>query len=191
MKLADLRNTDTAWGLPARALHWLGALAILILLGHGWWMTHIVAGSAGRLANYSWHAALGYDLLVLMVLRLLWRWWGGVPALPPDTRRWERVAAHIGHVLLYLFTFATTLVGWALAGTLRTPLTKDLFGLSWPLIYVSQDHAIHERLEDSHAILAYLLAALVVIHVAGALRHHFIKCNNVLTRMLRPVAEPA
>jgi len=187
----QLRNTNTVCGLPARALHLLGAVAMLILLGHGWWMTHMVPGTAGRLANYSWHAALGYDLLALTILRLLWRWWGGVPALPPDTQRWERVAAYVGHVMLYLFTFATTLVGWALAGTMRTPLTKDLYGLSWPLVYVSQDQAIHETLEDGRKILAYVLAVIIAVHVAGALRHHFIKRNNVLTRMLRPAAAPA
>jgi cytochrome b561 len=74
---------------------------------------------------------------------------------------------------------------------MRTPLTKDLYGLSWPLVYVSQDHAIHETLEDGRKILAYVLAVIIAVHVAGALRHHFIKRNNVLTRMLRPAAAPA
>jgi cytochrome b561 len=90
-------------------------------------------------------------LLVVMVLRLLWRWSGGVPALPEDSKRWERIAAGLGHALLYLFTFATTFVGWALAGTmLRVSLTKDLFGVAFPLIYANQDRAVHELLEDAH-----------------------------------------
>jgi cytochrome b561 len=170
-------------------LHWVAAAAILILLGHGWWMTHVIPASPARFANFSWHAALGYDLLVVMVLRLLWRWSGGVPALPDDSKRWERIAASLGHALLYLLTFATTFAGWALAGTMRTPLTKDLFGISFPLLY--QDRAAHGLLEDSHEILAYLLGIIIVVHVAGALRHHFIKRNDVLRRMLRPVAASA
>jgi cytochrome b561 len=74
-----------------------------------------------------------------------------------------------------------------LAGALRTPLTKDLFGISFLPIYTNRDRAVHELLEDSHRILAYVILIIIVIHVAGALRHHFIKRNNVLQRMLRPV----
>ena len=51
-------NSDTSWGWPAKALHWIGAAVILVLLVHGWWMTHMVARPE-RLANYAWHAALG------------------------------------------------------------------------------------------------------------------------------------
>jgi cytochrome b561 len=188
-----LRNTAYGWGRPARVLHWLAAAAILILLGHGWWTTHeMLPRSSERLTGFAWHAALGYDLLVVMVLRLLWRWSGGVPALPEDSKRWERIAARLGHALLYLFTFATTFVGWALAGTmLRVSLTKDLFGVSFPLIYTNQDRAMHELLEDAHKTLAYVLAVMIAVHVAGALRHHFVKRNDVLRRMLRHAAQSA
>ena len=60
-------------GWPAIALHWVGAVLIVLLLGHGWWMTHIAVGPQ-RAAHYAGHAALGYDFLALLVLRLLWRW---------------------------------------------------------------------------------------------------------------------
>jgi cytochrome b561 len=175
-----LRNSTAHWGWPAKALHWIGAILILLLLGHGWWMTHL-APRPDRLANYAWHAALGYDFLVLLVLRLLWRWLNPVPAMPAGTKRWEEVAARAGHLGLYLLMFATTLVGWALAGTMRTPMTKDVFGLTIPAIV--SDKSLHGALEDTHKWLAYVLAALTVVHIAGALRHHFVKRNDVLRRM--------
>jgi cytochrome b561 len=184
-----VRNTTNEWGWPARLFHWLSTAFILVLLAHGWWMTHMVS-QPSRLSNYAWHAALGYDLLVLMVLRLLWRLSGSVPALPAGSKRWERMAAGIGHVLLYLLAFATTLVGWVLAGTMRTPLNQDLFGIPFPLLYAEQNHALHRLLENGHRVLAYLLAVFIVVHVAGALRHHFFKGNDVLRRMLRPVSSP-
>src|SRR3974390_1068851 len=89
-------NSTTQWGWPAKALHWLGAAIILLLLGHGWWMTHMTPRPE-RLANYAGHSALGYDFLVLLVLRLLWRWFNAVPELPADFKPWGRMAAHAGH----------------------------------------------------------------------------------------------
>ncbi len=178
-----IRNEATAWGWPAKALHWIGAAAILILLVHGWWMTHL-APRPERLANYAWHAALGYDLLALLILRVLWRWTNEVPVLPNDLRSWEKLAAHVSHIGLYLLMFAATLTGWALAGTLRSPMVTDLIGLRIPAIVVSQGGNMHGLFEESHMILSYLLAVMVIIHILGALRHHFVKRNDVLRRMI-------
>ena len=178
-----IANDANRWGWPAKLSHWIGVILILLLLGHGWWMTHLAPRGPGRLEHYAGHAALAYDFLVLLVLRLLWRWTHAVPALPADTARWERVAAHAGHFGLYCLMFATTIVGWALAGTMRTPMNKDVFGIPFPAIFASQDRAAHNLLEDTHKYLAYILLALIVIHLIGALRHHFMKRNNVLRRM--------
>jgi cytochrome b561 len=175
-------NSDARWGWPAKLLHWLGALAIIILLVHGWWMTH-AAPRPDRFANYLWHAALGYDFLALLILRLLWRWINPVPALPDGLERWERLAARTGHALLYVLMLGAAVTGWALAGTFRRPMTLDLFGIPVPQIVASQDRVLHDLFEESHMILSYLLAALIAVHIAGALRHHFVKRNDVLRRM--------
>ena len=177
-----LHNSQTDWGWPSKTLHWLGALAVLVLLAHGWWMTHMTPRPE-RVANYAWHAAIGYDLLALLVLRLLWRWMNPVPAMPSGLKRWELIAARSGHIGLYVLLFAASLTGWALAGTLRSPLARDMLGLPVPLIVSSGDRALHNFLEETHMIVAYLLAALVVVHIVGAFRHHFIKRNAVMRRM--------
>src|SRR5262249_27333371 len=153
----------------AIALHWLGAALIIVLLAHGWWMTHL-APRPDRLPNYSLHAAPGYHFLFFVIFRLLWRWVNPGPGFERQGR--GRYAARIGHAALYLLMFASALTGWALAGTFRNPLASDLLGIALPAIYQSQDRAMHELFEDSHKIIAYLLAALIVVHVLGALRHH-------------------
>jgi cytochrome b561 len=175
------RNSTSTWGWPSILLHWIGTALILVLLVHGWWMTHLTPRPE-RVANYAWHAAIGYDLLAVLVLRLLWRWLNPVPDLPSDLKPWEKQAAHLGHFALYLVAFAAVLAGWALAGTGRVPYDHDLFGLRLPLIYT--DRAMHDMLEDSHRVLSYLLAAIIVVHVLGALRHHFVKRNDLLMRMV-------
>jgi cytochrome b561 len=181
------RNTRVQWGLAARVLHWLGALMIAVLLGHGWWMTRF--STPPRLPQYAAHADIGYVFLFLVLGRLVWRMLNPTPELPAGSERWERVLAPLTHWLLYILMLAVSGVGWGLAGTFRTPLTGALFGL----VHVPQivfDPELHETLEDAHKSLAYLLLAVVVLHVVAALRHHFIKRNDVLRRMIggdRPI----
>jgi len=105
-----------------------------------------------------------------------------VPTLPGDLKPWERHAANLGHLGLYLLMFAASLSGWCLAGTGRRPFQQDIFGLTVPLI--TTNRATHEVWENVHMAFSYLLAALVVVHIIGALRHHFIKGNTVLARMV-------
>ena len=180
-----VRNTTATWGWLSIALHWIGAIAIFVLLVHGWWMTHMVARPE-RLANYAWHSALGYDLFVLVVLRLVWRWLNPVPGQPMDSKPWEKLAAHAGHVGLYVLIFAVTLTGWIVATTARTPMTGDLLGLRFPALVTGIDRSTRNLVEETHLVLAYILAAVVVVHILGALRHHFIKHNDVLRRMISP-----
>ena len=176
------RNSATEWGWAAKALHWIGATMILLLLVHGWWMTHL-APRPDRLAHYAGHSALGYDLLALSVLRLLWRWINPVPALPVELRPWERRAARFGHFSLYVLIFVVSVTGWLLATTFRAPMTADLFGINVPPLVTSVDRSVRGWIEESHMLLAYVLAAFVAVHVLGALQHHLFKHNDVLRRM--------
>ena len=103
-----IRNSSAASGWPSIVLHSLGAALIVVLLAHGWWMTHL-APRPDRLANYGLHAALGYDFLALLILRLLWRWISPVPAL--EGQAWERYAARAAHIALYVLMLACALTG--------------------------------------------------------------------------------
>ena len=122
-------------------------------------------------------------MLALIILRLLWRWLNPVPKLPADLRPWERVAAHVGHICLYLLMVIVSLTGWMVATTFRVPMTKDLLGIDVPPIVTTVDRSLRQWIEESHMVLAYLLAAIVLIHIIGALRHHILKRNDVLRRM--------
>ena len=170
----------TTWGWPAKTLHWVGAVIILLLLGHGWWMTHMTP-RPDRLANYAGHSALGYDLLALIVLRLLWRWLNPVPELPADLKPWERLR-------LLGTPCSTSYVGGiadGLDGRHDVPRPHDQ-GCVRDRRAAARDRggslgAPVDRGVDK--VLAYVLAAVVLIHVIGALRHHILKRNDVLRRM--------
>src|SRR5258708_40179315 len=108
------RNSKTDWGWPAKILHWVGAAMILILIVHGWWMTHMTPRPE-RLVNYAWHAALGYDLFVILILRLLWRWLHPLPEPPVGLQRGEHVSARPSPARPYVLMFLGSLPGGVVA----------------------------------------------------------------------------
>jgi cytochrome b561 len=176
-----IRNTPTRWGGAARFFHWVGALAIFFLLFHGLWMTHF-APRPERLPNYALHASIGYVLIAFTLARLLWRGTQVVPELATGTPRWERLAAQAGHWGLYLFTFATAFTGWALAGTMRTPL-HSVFGL-FNMPGLMNGRAWHDALEDIHQVLAWSMGALVLVHIASAVWHWLWRKDDIMRRMI-------
>jgi cytochrome b561 len=176
-----LNNTATTWGSAAKALHWIAAALILFLLIHGWIMVGLPREM--RFANYGWHASVGYTTLALMIARWLWRWTNAVPALPAGAARWEIIAARAGHAGLYLLIFAASFSGWAMAGTMRRPLDAGLLGFI-PIPAIVTDRALKDQLESAHSLMAWTLAALVVVHIAGAFYHQLLKKDGVMQRML-------
>src|ERR1700746_2480404 len=84
-----IRNTSSSWGSLSRALHWVLGIAIIGMLAYGWWMNHFPA-RADKFFYRSIHADIGYLVLLLTVLRLLWRGVHPDPA-PGGTR--PRLAA--------------------------------------------------------------------------------------------------
>lgn len=177
-----LRNTAKSWGSVARAFHWIMAIMIIGMIGYGWWMNHIPA----RPDRYFYrliHADIGYLVLLLLFLRLLWRRANPVPALPPGTSRWMRLFAIISHTALYLATFIVIMLGWAHSGAAKRPYTS-WFGLFDVPQFTSTDRAKEHLYEDLHIYGAYILLALIGLHLAAALYRHFVKRDGTLQRML-------
>lgn len=164
----------------AIALHWLLALGILTAFCAGVYMSDLPF-SPQRLKLYNWHKWAGVTILALSALRLLWRLTHRPPVDVPMPA-WQRLAAHGTHHLLYLLFFAVPLVGWAYSSAAGFPIV--LFGVLPLPDFVSPDKALSEAIKPWHGWLAYAMAALVVLHVAGALKHHFVDRDGLLARML-------
>ena len=160
-----IRNTSSTWGSPARWLHWLLGAAIIGMIAFGWWMNHIPA-RPDRFFYRSIHADIGYLVLLLMVFRLIWRGLNPTPALPVDTPRWQRMAASLSHWALYAATILVAVLGWAHSGA-RTPNYSDWFGLFHVPQITSPDREAARAWEDRHIWFAYVLLALIVIHLGG------------------------
>lgn len=176
-----LRNTDAAWGAVAKFLHWSIATLIFVQFGLGWvadsW--HL---SPTKLELFVWHKSIGLLILVLVVLRLLWRFANPTPALPVDTSVLERRAAHASHALLYALMVVIPLSGWVINSAAKIP-----FRVFWlfPLpAIVAPDKGLAELAKQVHFILFIVIATVVAVHMAAAFRHHWVKRNETLVRML-------
>ncbi|MBT2321125.1 cytochrome b [Variovorax paradoxus] len=174
-------NSDSSWGAPAKFFHWLVAALIFTQFALGW----LAVGwplSPAKLNLFGWHKSIGMLILALVLMRLLWRLANPTPALPADTPAWERVAARVSHALLYVMMVAMPLTGWILNSAKGVP-----FSIFWriPLPAIAEpDEHMAELAALAHFSLWVVLAALLVLHVGAALRHHFVKRNDVLARML-------
>jgi cytochrome b561 len=175
-----IRNTYTAWGSMSRLFHWGLGFLIIGMLAYGWWMNHMA--SRPRFFHRSIHADIGYVVLLLMVIRLIWRGLNPVPALP-SAPRWQRIAARLSHGALYGVTILVAMLGWAHSGA-HKPDYADWFGLFRVPQFTATDKASVNFYENLHIYLAYLLIALIAIHVVAAIWHHFVKRDSVTARMI-------
>jgi cytochrome b561 len=168
------------YSTTAIALHWLMALMIVSSLTLGYYMSGLPF-SPSRIRLFSYHKWLGVTILAVAAVRLLWRLGHRPPALPAMAA-WQRRSAHGVHALLYLLFFAVPLSGWAYSSAAGFPVVY-LGVLPLP-DWVSPDKALAARLVTVHAWLAYSLAAIVVLHIAAALKHGFDEPVGYLQRMV-------
>src|SRR6266567_380586 len=176
-----LRNTADSWGAPAKFFHWVMAALILAQIALG-----LTAASwrvsPTKIELFFWHKSTGMLILLLVALRLLWRLANPAPALPAGMPAWERAAARSSHLLLYALMIALPITGWIVNSASNIPFRIfrliPLPAIVAPAQYTADVGALVHR--GLFAVLALVLAA----HIGAALRHHFVKRNTVLTRML-------
>jgi cytochrome b561 len=176
--------------VPAVILHWLIAVGIMINVTLVW-VVDLLPDDAQR-PTINLHKSIGLTVLGLAIMRLLWRLTHTPPALPPGTRKWERLGAHTAHALLYVLIFALPLSGWihdsAWKDAAKNPL--NLYGvIPWFRIGAIQSlpadtkEQVHSLFSQIHTSCAYVLYAVFVVHVAGALKHQFLDGRPSLRRI--------
>lgn len=165
-------------------LHWVLGVALVAVFALGVYM-HELPFSPRRLQLYSWHKWAGVILFALAFVRLAWRLTHRPPALPASVAqampRWQHIAHHGTHHALYALFFAVPLLGWAFSSAAGFPVV--LFGL-WPLPdWVPVSEPLAEALKQAHKFAALGMGALVMLHVAAALKHQLIDRDGLLARM--------
>ena len=179
--MSTFRNSPSAYGIIAQALHWCVALLIFIQLPLGLYAARLPVSMA-RLQWLSYHKSLGMTILALVLVRLVWRWIDAPPPLPAAMQPWERRAALATHRALYLVPILAMLAGWLYASS--AGLSVNWFGLLLIPDLIAKNTGIAPLFRELHHGLVGLLAVLLAAHIGAAARHAFILRDDVMRRML-------
>jgi cytochrome b561 len=177
----SIRNTRERWGSIAQLLHWL-IVALIVLQATLGLMGLMLPLGVEKLTILARHKSFGLTILVLAALRLLWRWLNPTPPLPSNLQPHERFLARFTHAALYVLLFAMPFTGWIMSSARGFPVSWfNLFQLP---DLVPKSEPLYDAMVMTHASLAIALALTVALHIAAALKHHFVLKDDTLRRML-------
>ncbi|NMH64721.1 cytochrome b [Shewanella salipaludis] len=176
------RGNERSYGRLAILVHWLTALVVLGLFALGVYMVQLSYYSSWYKTAPHIHKSVGILLLLLTLFRLVWRRFDTRPAAEAGHRPWEKRLAKLAHLLLY--GLLLLIMGCGIL--ISTADGRGLWVFDWfeipsaGLLFADQA----DIAGDIHKFAAYGLMALVLIHAAGALKHHLFDKDNTLTKML-------
>lgn len=181
------RNLQGArYSTGAIILHWTIAALIIAQIPIGWQMG--IDKSDKSFALFQLHKSIGISILLLTLARIAWRLTHRPP--PLTVHGWEAGLARFIHTLFYILLLALPLSGWLMVSISKVTVPTLLFGvIPWPNIpglgglSAASKHALHEPAETAHGLMAYIIMAAFLLHVAGALKHHWIDRDTSIQRM--------
>jgi cytochrome b561 len=170
----------SSYGPVAKTLHWLVFALVVVQYVVAITMPDIGRNTVpGTLINL--HMSIGLTIVALVVVRWLWRVGHPIPLATPDLSSWEQPLARIVHAALYVLLAVNPILGWMNASARDWKIT--VFGLFQLPHLVAAQSPIGRQAGDVHQFLAWVLLALIGLHVVAALYHYFVRHDSVLQRL--------
>ena len=174
-----LKNSSQQWGWLSKLFHWLTAMLIFIQIPLGFYAESLRL-SPLKIDVFVWHKSLGMLILLLVVVRLLWRIKSTIP-VALATSRLQKLLASMAHGILYILMLALPLSGWVTSSAANFPV--KLFWLVPLPAIVGPDNNLKSMAAEVHEICVFITIAILLVHIAAALRHHFVLGDSALKRM--------
>ncbi len=196
-----MNQASTRYTKTAIVLHWLIALAIFAMFALGWYMSELPKEAPKQMAFdlfdlgvYTWqlaeeasprtfyfnlHKSIGVTLLALIAVRVLWRLTHRAPAMLSSYKAWEKKLATGTHHLLYLLMVAMPLSGLIMA-------VNSKYGVKWfglDFIGGLDNSGMRDLFKEVHEVIGAVLLIVVILHIAGALKHKFVDKDDTMKRM--------
>ena len=163
-------------------LHWIIAGLIVTQLIGGFVMHKLPNTASFKIEAYQLHKSFGLVVLALALVRLGWRLTHKAPPLPEGTKTWERLLARATHTAFYVLIIGVPLAGWWVVSSSSYGTGSFFFVADIPVL-PGAGILSHGAWEEVHEIMAKLVIGLLVLHVAAALKHHYVDKDGVLARM--------
>ena len=173
------RGRERAYDGVAQGFHWI-IVALLLVQYFTEWAPKSLGGGSDALTD--WHLAIGPTILLLMLLRLLWRLTHRPPPPPNDLPLALRLLSRATHYAFYVILIMVPLLGWTAASGFGAP--AYLLGFIRLPALIAKNKPLAETVGGVHGTLALALLAVIALHVAGALYHLLVKHDGVTQRML-------
>jgi cytochrome b561 len=172
-----VKSTTDRYGTVAIAIHWVAAALIVALLVSGFRVSG-AADPAAKAAFLRFHAAMGAAILALTLARIAWWWFADRKPLPvADQPPLLHRAASAVHLVFYV-----VIIGLAASGIGMMVLSG-----AGPIVFGGASGALPDFWNYPprvpHGIGVRVLIALLILHVGGALYHHFVRGDRLLARM--------
>lgn len=157
----------------AVAFHWITAALVLTQVVIGFTFAEFMDKGPAQAQLFTWHKTLGAVILLLTIARLIYRLNNPPPPFPTDLPRWERVSAVWNHRAFYFLLIVLPLTGLiAVSGHTTTWFTPLVAGIPLPVVPgISPETG--EISGDTHVVLVYTTIALLLLHVAAAVKQQF------------------
>ena len=175
-----MKNTANTYGIVAKIFHWLLFLMLIFSIAAGNFLASLPKG-AEKLQAAGMHKSFGAVILMLIMLRLVWKLINETPRLPDETTAGEAFVAKAMHWGLYVLMFAQPLAGIMMSQAAGFPVS--FFGLFEFPVFLDKNPELAKTFLTMHGTVWILLVIAVIGHAGAALQHHFIKKDNVLKQM--------
>lgn len=172
------------FGITARMLHWLVAVAVLLMIPAGLIMVRDGLPRAIQDALFLFHKNLGTLLIPVILFRIYLRSRHSAPPLPDHMPLWQRRVAAASHLLLYALLVVMPISGYIRVRAGGFPI-EALDRLNLPQL-IPNSKAVAGFASQLHEVSGYALMALLAVHIGAAMYHAMIRGDGIWERMWPP-----
>ncbi len=168
-----------------RQLHWV--IFAVVLLAYLLVFTHVFTARENPVHGpvVQWHMLAGILVLLLTLARVWVRRKYGKPPIQPPLTRIVGAVAGLTHGALYAFLIVQPLLGFALVQVAGRAVKVSGFTLI-PALVSEPNKALAGTIHTVHTVIGLAFLAVIALHVAAALWHHYRVHDDTLRRMLGP-----
>ena len=175
--------SETHLSKTTRIFHWSIAITVIALLAVGLYMKR-----AEAFQFYDIHKSIGTLIFALIIARVIWRVMKGWPSQASNMPNWQKTLSRLVHWVLIIGTVLMPLTG--LIGTYYGGRDISIFGLiitpevPGPEDVIPRNEELGDLMFLGHEYIAYIMIIALALHIAGAVKHHFIDKDGTLRRMI-------